>query len=265
MAKKGLPPVWVINLKRSKNRKAVMQQQLKQLGLKYEFVEAVDGNLLSSEETAKFYSKNKAMKRGDGLLFKTEIGCSLSHKKVMERIVEEDIKEVLVLEDDVFLSKSILNILCNRDKLPKDYELINFLSDTKQKPFGKFIYDIYRAANFVGIAWRTSALLVTKQAAIKLLKHTDPIYLVADAITGNSRLTDVVLYGIDPNVATIKYDDESTISRETDFLVKFNRELVNEKRHLFATLKVLAKSSKRYLLGVYKVPRLFFRIYRKSK
>ena len=42
--------VYVINMERSKHRRDVMDKHLKELGISYELVAAVDGRLLSDEE-----------------------------------------------------------------------------------------------------------------------------------------------------------------------------------------------------------------------
>jgi len=46
----SLPPILVINLKRSKDRRRHMEKELGRFGVKYSFFPAVDGNNLTKEE-----------------------------------------------------------------------------------------------------------------------------------------------------------------------------------------------------------------------
>jgi GR25 family glycosyltransferase involved in LPS biosynthesis len=39
-------PIWVLNLERSKERRAFMEKQLQNLDLEFEIIKAVDGKLL---------------------------------------------------------------------------------------------------------------------------------------------------------------------------------------------------------------------------
>ncbi len=81
-----------------------MELTLKELGIDYTYFEAVDGKTLTdeilSQKGIKFmpgyedpYHK-RPMKMG-------EIGCFLSHFMIWQKMVEENLKEVLILEDDI--------------------------------------------------------------------------------------------------------------------------------------------------------------------
>jgi glycosyl transferase family 25 len=83
---------FVINLPHSVERRRHMESQVAQL--EHEFVEAVDGRSLSTEGRPEW-------------LRPTILGCTLSHRAVYQRVIEEDLPYALVLEDDMVLPRDI--------------------------------------------------------------------------------------------------------------------------------------------------------------
>ena len=145
-----IPPIWVINLQRSPHRRAYMQKQLESRGLTFEFVDAVDGRLLTAEQRG-LYSQSEAMAYYGRELSDAEIGCALSHARVYERMVERGLPELLVLEDDVELGDEFWLLVQMRDMFPPDWEAINFASDIGDPlPFGPSVVGAYRLCRFAG-------------------------------------------------------------------------------------------------------------------
>jgi glycosyl transferase family 25 len=126
-----------------------------------------------------------------------------------ERIVRENIKEVLIFEDDVLIGGALPAILAHRNRLPVDWELVNFSTDAPQEPFGRFLTDIYRASRHKDWADRASAYLLTTRGAKKLLDHAYPIGHTADGLTWRTDLTGVVSYGVYPRVVILSDMDSS--------------------------------------------------------
>jgi len=93
-------PIFVINLARDERRRAHMQQVLSQLGLRAEFVAAVDGHQLSTTERSA-YQPARALRVYGVQMLDTEIACYLSHYRLWERMVGEGLKVALILEDDL--------------------------------------------------------------------------------------------------------------------------------------------------------------------
>jgi glycosyl transferase, family 25 len=199
MCKKVEIPIFVINLKQDKERLLFMQKQFEANGKDFRVIEAIDGNNLSSEQYAT-YSKERSLACKKRELSNGEIACVLSHIEAWELIIEENFDEALILEDDVFLSKSLFKVLENREKLPADYEFINFRTDVFQFPFGKYIYGNFRASNLYGYANGNVAYLINIKGIKKLLNNVYPIRLPADDLTGRTHITDVISYGIYPEV-----------------------------------------------------------------
>lgn len=95
--------VYCINLKRSTDRRAKMEAELTKVGLSYEFIDAVDGRLLSAAERETAYGSWHTRFRHGKDLTPGELGCAVSHIKFFQKIIETN--EVgFVLEDDVAFS-----------------------------------------------------------------------------------------------------------------------------------------------------------------
>jgi glycosyl transferase family 25 len=198
-----LPPIWVVNLERSQDRRQFMQRQLETMGLDYRFIDAVDGKNLTEKDWQK-YSKERALKEKRRELSVGEIGCALTHVSMYHQMIDKDIAEVLILEDDVFITEDLLYVLAQRRNFPQDWEVVNFANDSaKTIPLGEPIFAAYKICKFEGMANRTSTYLINLQGAKKLMAHLYPIRLPADDIIGRTKITGLNLYGITPQVVSL--------------------------------------------------------------
>lgn len=105
--------VLVISLRRSLDRRAKVEQELKKVSLPWSFLDAVDGSALASPPVE--YQPLKVKLLQGYPLTPNEIGCYLSHKEAWKRCVAENLP-TLVFEDDFVLSpefESVINALMN--------------------------------------------------------------------------------------------------------------------------------------------------------
>ena len=203
------PKIFVINLKKSVDRKKHMEKVLSELPIKVEFVEAIDGKELSDEEIFQVY--DEACKKNLSVsLTKGEIGCFLSHIKVWKKIKKQKLKEVFIMEDDIVIKdkKAFLEILKNRNCFPKNWEIVLFAhgcsrytgqgNETSFLFYSFKIYKQYKLKRFLGPAAGTLGYLLNQKAVEKLLKKTSPKFkgTIDHFYTGNDRI--INLYGIEP-------------------------------------------------------------------
>ena len=116
--------IFLINLKDSKDRLELVDRQLKAIDLKYERIEAVNGLE---------YVKNPNILECDkisvNLLSPAYIGCTLSHIRCYEKIIEENIDFALILEDDVFFYKNFKNVffeVIENNILNEKWDILSF-------------------------------------------------------------------------------------------------------------------------------------------
>ena len=195
--------IFIINLKNEIHRRKHIINELFKLNFKFEIFFAKKGNELSQKEIA-LYSKKEAFKNENRDLSADEISCALSHIKIYKKIIKNKYKISLIIEDDVIINKDLLNIFKNLNKFPKNWELINFCTDAKQKNIGIKIYKNYQFTKFKERANRTCAYLIKIETAKKLLKYSMPIRFPADGLTSRNDITNINSYGLKPDIVKIK-------------------------------------------------------------
>jgi GR25 family glycosyltransferase involved in LPS biosynthesis len=104
-------PIFIINLKRRIDRKERMIEQLSYYNIKnYEFIEAVDYLDLTDEIISDVYDDKIAQKL-QWSLNSSEIACAMSHRKVFELMIKNNINNCIILEDDVILTDSFFKLV----------------------------------------------------------------------------------------------------------------------------------------------------------
>lgn len=94
---------FVISLERSRDRRRHMANQLSRVGLDYQIVEGVDGDLLDSGQIGRASSSWL----GPNEFAPRILGCALSHAKARAAIVGAGLRSALILEDDVVLPPAL--------------------------------------------------------------------------------------------------------------------------------------------------------------
>ena len=161
-----LPPIYVINLKRTPERRLHMQRQLNVLGLEYEFVDVddidkhemesksyrmriaqslgIDKSLLENKYTAIVnYAKAKKDKNWKNANL-GQLAIILSHIKIYNLMVKHGIEWACILEDDATLLPTFSKVLKIAPKLEWDILLLasqpsNFHLPVRWKKFIKRI------------------------------------------------------------------------------------------------------------------------------
>lgn len=103
-------PIFVISLCRRTDRRQHMQALLDQVGLRAEFIDAVDGKRLTPEQYAT-YDRKKALLVYGVEMSPAEIACHLSHLSIYRRMVEHGVDVALVLEDDIACDADLPQLL----------------------------------------------------------------------------------------------------------------------------------------------------------
>ncbi|EHZ6874366.1 glycosyltransferase family 25 protein, partial [Providencia rettgeri] len=105
---------FVINLKDDLLKRDFMRNQLDNIGISYQFIEAIDGRIMSDNTI-----KQLAYDYPDCYLTKGEIGCALSHMAIYKKMIEDNIEIALILEDDALLPSNIYSKLIDIKNIDK--------------------------------------------------------------------------------------------------------------------------------------------------
>ena len=144
----NFPPIYVINLKRTPERRLYMQRQLDLLGLSYQFIDAIDkvdlkspqywnriSHMLGIEKAVLEKKYAKIIDRAKIQESKNwenaslgQLAIALSHIKVYDLMVENGIDWACILEDDATLLPTFLKVL---EIVPKlEWDILLFANNS---------------------------------------------------------------------------------------------------------------------------------------
>lgn len=182
---------YVINQKESVARRNTMLAEItKYPCMDMEFVEAVNGKRMSSEDVKEHFDVLKFTYRYRRTPKRGEIGCVQSHRECYKKLLESGEEFALIFEDDViffypekveFLIKEAAGKL--KTTVP---HVISF--STHALYYTKSVYQIDNYSFYrLWDAYGACAYLINKKAAERLLKGTRPS-IVADDFTFMKRI-----------------------------------------------------------------------------
>jgi glycosyl transferase family 25 len=176
--------IFVVNLSRVKARTEYITAHLDSLALDYELIDAVDYVSLTPEDFAVLSDQEAVSK--NPFLTPGVIASSLSQVKIFKKMVAEDVKIGLVLEDDAVLPKNIKTILALIEGEIRENEIISLsyfnhhkakkstdLSKHQRKKIGNNLELVY-PVDIHDIA-SAMAYVITKGAAEKMIEVSMPI------------------------------------------------------------------------------------------
>lgn len=173
---------FVINLDKDVSRRVAISEQLESLGIRYSIFPAVYGKDLKPEELANSYDRERAIQESHDLTL-GEIGCSLSHWGVYQKMVDNNINHALVVEDDALLSKQVLEVLpMLEDRYSNDSPtvvLLNYI-EKFQRLNAKKLGNHHVLVDTYGGIPNAHGYFITLAAAKNLAAGLHPIWLVAD-------------------------------------------------------------------------------------
>jgi len=218
-------PVFIINLPHSTDRKVFIKSQCKDLGVSPIFISAVNGEDLTESEIHQYYDQEKAKKFFGRELLLGEIGCALSHKKIYQKIIDENIPYAVILEDDAVIKEGFSEAVKLILALDVIWDLI-LLGHNKGFEKGKEIGSIksfwsdieldnkFKIGRVVKGGLGAFGYIVSNNGAKELLDYIDlkKIIFPIDKTTSNSRI--IKNYGLFPSVVTVDMNFESMIDND---------------------------------------------------
>jgi len=207
-------PIVVINLAKDKDRRKRISEELTDKNLEFTFFDAVYGAAIPEGEIQKYYNKENSIINSVKPLSKGELGATLSHLKIYQEMLDNEIERMIILEDDAVLTDDFLEALELIDELPSNWEvfLLGYSSNRKYP----CMFKVKEKNNFkIGISPNVRGgafcYAINTRGAKRMLKHKENLYKVIDMYTGDTRLMNV--YVLAPRVAFL---DDFFISSVTD-------------------------------------------------
>ena len=214
----------VINLKRAVGRKQYITNQLNQLNQNYEIVEGIDWKDISPSQLSKT-ARNIRIKSSFRSLTRGQIGCNLSHRKVLNWLKHSSEKMMAVLEDDVKLSKDFPDVLNTLESTPHKFDIV-FLGSTFRKdqlvnlvPLNNQ-YNSSLSISREGGAW---GYIITKEAAIKFLNYLPDVTGPIDDALYAFHAHGLKTFTLNPQIvfheeeAKFSFNNEEKVNRDFNF------------------------------------------------
>ena len=162
--------IFVINLTESTERLNAFETHYACSELPFERIEAEDGRELSAEEIAQCYRFEdsdyyKELNAG-------EIGCYLSHAKVWQKIIKQQLDFAIVLEDDAIVSEFLADAIQSLSVLDQEWDLIKLVEcPIKRKAVHQSALDRFSLVTYNKVPKGTQGQAVSYSGAVKLLQQ----------------------------------------------------------------------------------------------
>lgn len=193
--------LFVINLRRAKDRRQRMLQEFQKVGLSVEFHSAVDGRQLRPGDYAqvdRHSQRRMGLKpQGDAL-----IGNWLSQRQVMQDVVKHGPEIVAIFEDDVNLSSDLSSVLSALEGGEVSFDIVKL---GRRKPNKRFIpYRQLSSGHTIGrVQYHdtgTEGYVITRDAARRFLIGTRKMTWPLDQAINNYWENGLNIYYLDPPV-----------------------------------------------------------------
>jgi glycosyl transferase family 25 len=204
-------PIFIVNLKKDTEKKAHMQQLCKQHGLDCQFIDAVYGKEVVEKKLAKVYNRKRTLEEMGRELTAGEIGCTLSHKYIYQKMIDEHIEKAIIFEDDIIFDQSIHEVLSSIDNFPDDWEVTLLIYYRILPSLNRYCISLrnripvskhFKIVRFIDLMHSTAGYAINLSGATKLLSSLDEgMYKPIDHYTGDEQ--HINLYGLHPKPVNI--------------------------------------------------------------
>jgi len=205
---------FVISLPHETLRRKAIRKKLTGVCEKFEFFDAINARKTNLLQHKDYHGLKRRLCYGKDLT-PGELGCFLSHRAVLEKIVKKKLLISLIFEDDVVLDKNFITVIKNLIKCSYPWEAVRFLGKPKiatlmQRKIIKIYQSFYltRLATSPGGAY---AYVISYSGAQKLLKSMENISCPIDTIMGLPWRSGLEVLTIQPAIASWDKSFESAI------------------------------------------------------
>lgn len=188
--------VFIVSLKDQVHRRNLLVNNGINPSFVSNYYEASDFRNIDKNELSSYYNPKEAFSRYGRYLRPAEVGCAMSHIKIYEKIVNDELDYGIVLEDDIIPvvdrfedevdkiirliqefeleKKSCIFHLGVKNGSDKKSRKVLFSGDFKESELLRVL------ASEVDSIWLTHAYIITKKAAKNILINEQKIKYVAD-------------------------------------------------------------------------------------
>ncbi len=199
---------YIINLDRSADRLAFIAPQVQAVGYPVHRLSAVDGLTLSTKELTEVVAPHFYYYTGHYADLGT-IGCSMSHIRAWQLLVESDADYALIFEDDVAFAPDVLRrVIDELLTTGKTWDLINFQAAHRGFPLRYMtLPDGHSVVHYLTKITNAGCYLLHRSAAIKLLQHAYPLQMPVDHYFMQGWKLGITVVGVEPRLVRQTFGD----------------------------------------------------------
>jgi glycosyl transferase family 25 len=210
-------PCFVVNLATAKARRQSMAVMLARHGIAPTWFDAVDGRIMSDDVLARHVDRARADEEY-GPLSRAEIGTTLSHLGIYQKMVEQNLPCAVILEDDVELAEDFPLLLDAHGSQglasffkPEEPVMVQMTHVRRAYRWGRTRIGSREIVKPHGGVWLTSGYFITLAAARNLVQNAYPVFMVADHWRYFESKGWLAVYALTPNAVW-----ESEHSQQSD-------------------------------------------------
>ena len=219
---------YLINLKRAQERLNSCKKEFKKVELEYTLVEAVDGKQIKLPHPNFSHFRYSAL-HGKKINL-GELGCYLSHLKVLKKFIESEHNLALVCEDDIEFNLSINKIIEEALNCGIKFDLLRLsggsdINKEKGNPFRlKNLHDEFHLSINFGFKPGTGCYLINRKGAAEILKRLKIMSLPIDHAIDRDWLLNVKSLSVTPSPVNLKKElhlNHSFINASKEYKLNF--------------------------------------------
>ncbi|WP_391088853.1 glycosyltransferase family 25 protein [Vibrio sp. NH-UV-68] len=239
--------VFVISLKRSPERRKYIKKQLDDLGVEFEFFDAVDGRAEPPHPLFESYDYAKRLWLTSGRMpSKGELGVYGSHYLLWKKSIEIE-EPIIVFEDDAAILPSFPSYLDIIKSKIIHYGFLRLEPKNNKgvlcfKEEGENFRISFMTDNFGGLR----CYAISPDAAKKLVDHSKRWSMPVDNYVGSIYLHEMPSYILSPAVVENPQEFDSTIQLGEEKKAKWYRKPSRELYSLYRRIK-MRQGNKKYL------------------
>lgn len=260
--------IFIVSLQQDVEKRAIISKTLKDFGLKFSFVDAIYGKDLPDSTLNSFRKKStgKLIDRGFPAT-PGEIGCTLSHLKAYQEVIDRGLEWACILEDDAILDERFrvfIKSFQNAELNPKTLYILGGQNGLDEKQIIKSVKNtkLVGAQNFSKtikseqFVYRTCCYLISSHLAKKIINISKTSFILADDwnyLVKSKTINDIYIskFVDHPKDFSMSYlqqeRDAVTLSRISNFNNKKKSFLFGAKSFLRPRLRLLILKSYRFI------------------
>lgn len=207
-------PAWIITLNSTAPNVVSLKSSLEEQGFEVAFFDAVDGRKSTPTlEADESISQFKSLINRKAPLTNSEIGCYLSHYRLIKQAYQQGKEHVLIFEDDVIIEPGLFNLVNEITKLGENAHMVKLMAlKIRKRKVLKTLSGDYQLVRPVRGSLGAQGYVLNREGMKRILDYGATLYMPIDKVYDSFFMFDLNSYNIEPH-AIYETVHESSIKK----------------------------------------------------